>query len=147
MSLEQLSQETIDSINEHDWNEDGSSKIISTIRRTRGVMESHGLSIILMDGKDNIPKNKDQHPELNYIIICGKEERGHQAGQALISLYENNINNNNTDSRTIIGAKGPHPILTSSWEDIMAFRKQIRRIYDLIGIDDIEQIKKQLISS
>jgi hypothetical protein len=31
--------------------------------------------------------------------------------------------------------------------DIMAFRKQIRRIYDLIGIDDIEQIKKQLISS
>jgi DNA repair exonuclease SbcCD ATPase subunit len=36
------------------------SKIIPTIRRTRGVMESHGLSIILMDGKDNIPKNKDQ---------------------------------------------------------------------------------------
>lgn len=98
-------------------------------------------------GIDAIIKFTLTHHELHYIIICGKEVRGHQAGQALLSLYENGINNNNTDIRSIIEAKGPYPVLTSSWEDIIAFRKQIRRIYNLIGIDNIEQIKKRLISS
>jgi tetrahydromethanopterin S-methyltransferase subunit A len=97
-------------------------------------------------GIDTIIKFTLTHPELHYIIICGKEVRGHQAGQALISLYENGINNNNNDSRTIVGARGPYPVLTSSWEDIIAFRKQISKIYNLIGFDDIDQIKKQLLS-
>ena len=97
-------------------------------------------------GIDAIIKFTLTHHELHYIIICGKEVRGHQAGQALLSLYENGINNN-TGIRSIIDAKGPYPVLTSSWEDIIAFRKQIRRIYNLIGIDNIEQIKKRLISS
>jgi tetrahydromethanopterin S-methyltransferase subunit A len=44
----------------------------------------------------------------------------------------------------IVGAKGPHPVLRSSWEDVNAFRKQINKIYNLIGISDIEQIKKQI---
>ncbi|HZA68321.1 MAG TPA: SMC family ATPase [Nitrososphaeraceae archaeon] len=35
-------------------------KISSTIKRVRGGMESHGLEITLMDGKDNVIKNKDQ---------------------------------------------------------------------------------------
>jgi tetrahydromethanopterin S-methyltransferase subunit A len=34
--------------------------------------------------------------------------------------------------------------LTSSWEEINAFRKQINKIYNLIGISDIEQIMKQI---
>lgn len=84
------------------------------------------------------------HPELHYIIVCGKEVRGHQAGQALLSLYENGINNDNIGSRIIIGAKGPYPVLTSSWEDVIAFRKQIHKIYNLVGVDNIEQIKKQI---
>ena len=96
-------------------------------------------------GIDTIIKFTLTHPELHYIIVCGKEVRGHQAGQALLSLYENGINNNNnTGSRIIIGAKGLYPILTSSQEDVIAFRKQINKIYDLVGIDDIGQIKKQI---
>jgi tetrahydromethanopterin S-methyltransferase subunit A len=96
-------------------------------------------------GIDTIIKFTLSHPELRYIIVCGKEVRGHQAGQALLSLYENGINNNNnTDSMFIVGAKGPHPVLRSSWEDVNAFRKQINKIYNLIGISDIEQIKKQI---
>jgi tetrahydromethanopterin S-methyltransferase subunit A len=84
------------------------------------------------------------HPELHYIIVCGKEVRGHQAGQALLSLYENGINNNNIGSRIIIDAKSPHPALTSSQEDVIVFKRQIKKIYNLIGIIDIEQIKKQI---
>jgi tetrahydromethanopterin S-methyltransferase subunit A len=62
----------------------------------------------------------------------------------LLSLYENGINNNKTGRRIIVGAKGPNPVLASSWEEINAFRKQINKIYNLIGINDIEQIMKQI---
>ncbi|HEY9385735.1 MAG TPA: hypothetical protein VIP70_01740 [Nitrososphaeraceae archaeon] len=61
----------------------------------------------------------------------------------MLSLYENHINNNN-DSRISIGARGRYSILTSSQEDIASFRKQIKQIYNLIGISNIEQIKKQI---
>src|SRR5919106_6456468 len=84
-------------------------------------------------GIDAIIRFTLAHPELHYIIVCGKEVRGHQAGQALLSLYENGINNNNNiGSRIIIGTKGPYPVLTSSQEDVIAFRKQINKIYDLV---------------
>jgi tetrahydromethanopterin S-methyltransferase subunit A len=96
-------------------------------------------------GIDAIIKFTLAHPELHYIIVCGKEVRGHQAGQALLSLYENGINNNNIDSRIIIGAKSPHPALASSQQDVIAFKKQIKKIYNLVGITDIGQIKKQLL--
>jgi tetrahydromethanopterin S-methyltransferase subunit A len=77
------------------------------------------------------------HPKLNLMIICGREVKGHQAGQALLSLYKNGIDN---DGR-IIGAKAPYPLLRSSQKDIEVFRKQINKISDLTEIDDIEKIK------
>jgi tetrahydromethanopterin S-methyltransferase subunit A len=95
-------------------------------------------------GIDTIIKFTLTHPELHYIIVCGKDVRGHQAGQALVSLYENGINYNKTGGRFIVGAKGPNPVLVSSWEEIIAFRKQIIRVYNLIGISDIGQIMKQI---
>jgi tetrahydromethanopterin S-methyltransferase subunit A len=89
-------------------------------------------------GIETIIKFTLGHPNLHYMIICGKEVKGHQAGQALLSLYTNGINN---DGR-IIGAKGPYPLLRSSQKDIEVFRKQIYKIYDLIDIDDIKKMKK-----
>jgi tetrahydromethanopterin S-methyltransferase subunit A len=82
------------------------------------------------------------HPELHNMIICGKEVKGHQAGQALLSLYNNGVNN---DGR-IIGAKGPYPLLRSSRKDIEVLRKQIHKIYDMIEIDDNMKIKKFVLS-
>jgi tetrahydromethanopterin S-methyltransferase subunit A len=95
-------------------------------------------------GIDAIIKFTLTHPELHYIIVCGKEVRGHQAGQALVSLYENGINYDKTGGMIIVGAKGPNPVLASSWEEINVFRKQIIMIYNLIGISDIGKIMKQL---
>jgi tetrahydromethanopterin S-methyltransferase subunit A len=82
------------------------------------------------------------HPELHNMIICGKDVKGHQAGQALLSLYNNGVNN---DGR-IIGAKGPYPLLRSSRKDIEVLRKQIHKIYDMIEIDDNMKIKKFVLS-
>jgi tetrahydromethanopterin S-methyltransferase subunit A len=82
------------------------------------------------------------HPELHNMIICGKDVKGHQAGQALLSLYNNGVNNNGR----IIGAKGPYPLLRSSRKDIEVLRKQIHKIYDMREIDDNMKIKKFVLS-
>jgi tetrahydromethanopterin S-methyltransferase subunit A len=89
-------------------------------------------------GIDSIIKFTLDHPELHYMIICGKDVKGHQAGQALISLYKNGADN----CGRIIAAKGAYPLLRSSQKDIEVFRRQILKISDLIEIDDIEKIKK-----
>ena len=82
------------------------------------------------------------HPELHNMIICGKDVKGHQAGQALLSLYNNGVNN---DGR-IIWAKGLYPLLRSSRKDIEVLRKQIHKIYDMREIDDNMKIKKFVLS-
>lgn len=124
-----------------------SIQLIEDICKTSEIMDKIlvvGRLLSENKGIDTIIKFTLTHPELHYIIVCGKEVRGHQAGQALLSLYENGINNNKTGRRIIVGAKGPNPVLASSWEEINAFRKQINKIYNLIGTSDIEQIMKQI---
>ena len=76
------------------------------------------------------------HAELVYMIVCGKDVKGHQSGQALLSLYRNGVT---TDGK-IIGATSPNPVLRCLQEDVESFRKQIM-IYDLIGCKDIETLK------
>lgn len=82
-----------------------------------------------------------RHPELHNMIICGKEVKGHQAGQALLSLYNDGVD----DEGRIIGAKGPYPLLRSSQKNIEVYRKQINKIYDLREIDEIKKIKKLIV--
>lgn len=116
-----------------------------------GLLESISKSVAIMNrilivgrllsenkGIETIVQFIVDHPQLHNMIICGKEVKGHQAGQALLSLYNNGIN----DDGIIIGAKGPYPILRSSRKDIEAFRKQIHKIYDLREIDDNMKIEK-----
>jgi tetrahydromethanopterin S-methyltransferase subunit A len=51
-----------------------------------------------------------EHPDdLRRIIVCGKEVKGHRAGQALLTLARNGIDRDGK----IIGALGPYPILKS----------------------------------
>ena len=63
-----------------------------------------------------------ENPSLSHIILCGKEVKGHQAGQALLSMYKNGID----DAGRIIGATGPYPFLKSSKRDVdrLGFRSR-----------------------
>ena len=81
------------------------------------------------------------HPELNRIILCGKEVKGHRAGQALLALARNGVDTSNR----IIGAAGPNPIITRSMQDVEIFRHQVR-IMDLIGTVDINRIAQLLVA-
>ena len=91
-------------------------------------------------GIDTLVRFALEHPNLCHIIVCGKEVKGHEAGQALLSLHRNGINKNNG---RIIGATGAHPLLVSSQADIESFRKQTI-LYDLIGIENMDVINVHL---
>ena len=92
------------------------------------------------NGIETLIKFTLMHPNLRHIIVCGKEVKGHKAGQALLSLHRNGINKNNG---RIIGATGAHPLILCSQGDIDSFRRQTM-IYDLIGIRDIDVINAHL---
>jgi tetrahydromethanopterin S-methyltransferase subunit A len=81
------------------------------------------------------------HPELNRILLCGKEVKGHRAGQALLALARNGINT----SGRIIGADGPNPIITRCAYDVDIFRSQVQ-VIDSIGTLDIDRIAQLLVS-
>lgn len=88
-------------------------------------------------GIDTIVRFVAAHPALKEILICGRETRGHRAGQALLSLARNG-----TDSEgRIVGAVGAHPVLLSSEKDIELFRKQVK-LLDHIGMMDYTTIAR-----
>jgi tetrahydromethanopterin S-methyltransferase subunit A len=86
-------------------------------------------------GIDMMIKFVLEHPKLKRIIVCGKEVKGHMAGQALLALATNGVD---SDGR-IIGAVGPSPILKSAAKDVDAFRSQVE-ISDMTGIVEIDQL-------
>jgi tetrahydromethanopterin S-methyltransferase subunit A len=82
-----------------------------------------------------------KHPELKRILVCGKEVKGHRAGQALLALASNG-----TDlSGRIIGAASPNPIVTLCAQEVDTFRRQVQTI-DLIGTVDIGRIAQVLVA-
>lgn len=87
------------------------------------------------NGIDAIIKFTLEHPDLRSIMVCGKEVKGHRAGQALLALARNGVD---SDGR-IIGALGPYPMLRSSSQDVDAFRKQVE-ISDMIGTVDAAKL-------
>jgi len=121
-----------------------SMDLLQTIARTEGVMNRIlivGRLLSENKGIDILIKFTLKHPELRYIVVCGNDVKGHQSGQALLSLYRNGISRDGK----IIGATGPHPFLTHLHADIESFRKQIT-IYDLIKCEQLETVKATLSS-
>ena len=86
-------------------------------------------------GIDAIVKFAVDHQDLARLILCGKEVKGHRAGQALLSLAANGTDN----AGRIIGAVGPYPTLRTPGDAIGAFRRQVMLV-DLIGSTDIDRI-------
>jgi tetrahydromethanopterin S-methyltransferase subunit A len=118
--------------------------LLQAIARTEDVMNRIlvvGRLLSENRGIDTLIRFTLRHSELLYLVVCGKDVKGHQAGQALLSLYRNGISRDGK----IIGAIGPHPYLTCFQRDIESFRKQIM-VYDLIGCEDLETVKTTILS-
>lgn len=112
--------------------------LLEKISRMDEVMAKVAIAGRLLSenkGVDTIVKFSVEHPELARIIVCGREVKGHRAGQALISLWENGAD----DKGRIIGALGPYPVLRSDPKEITEFRDRLTLV-DMIGVTAIDKI-------
>ena len=122
---------------------------LSSIDLLQTISKSDLINRILIAGRllsenkgiDAIIAFTMKHPNLKRIIVCGKEVRGHRAGQALLALASNGMDS----SGRIIGAVGPNPIVTLSQQDVDIFRHQVE-INDMIGTLDIGKIAQALVT-
>ena len=91
-------------------------------------------------GIEKIVANVISNPHIRYIVICGKDIRGHRSGSSLVALINNGIDKNNK----IIDAPGAIPYIENlKIEAIERFQKQIE-VVDLIGVSDIRIIEKNI---
>lgn len=119
----------------------GSEDLPNTIAEKAGLKlfaimgETHTENI----GIEKIVKNIISNPHIRFLIICGKDTRGHMSGQSLITLKDNGV----SQDRKIIGSKGQRPILKNlELSEIEHFRAQVH-VINLIGIEDAGMILQQ----
>lgn len=113
-------------------------EIASTLGKERFAIvgKTHTENI----GIEKIIKNTISNPSIRFIILCGKDTRGHMAGQSLISLFTGGVNR----EKRIIGSKGKRPLLKNlEFSEIEHFRSQVELI-DLIGSEDIKRIEEEV---
>jgi tetrahydromethanopterin S-methyltransferase subunit A len=75
-------------------------------------------------GIDSIIKYVNKNPQINTIIVCGKEVWGHKSGHSLFELHKNGIDQNNR----IINSTSPDPYLTVSELEIKHFQDKINLV-------------------
>ncbi|HJH32339.1 MAG TPA: tetrahydromethanopterin S-methyltransferase subunit A [Methanosarcinaceae archaeon] len=89
-------------------------------------------------GAEKIIANIISNSNIRYILVCGGESRGHLAGQTLLALHKNGID----EHGRIIGSGGAIPFIENIKIDaIERFQKQVRFIVH-IGLTDIGQIRQ-----
>ena len=112
--------------------------LLEKISNTVALMDKIAIAGRLLSenrGIDAMIEFATRNPDLERIILCGKEVKGHRAGQALLSLAKNGTE----PSGRIIGALGIYPILRSEPKDVDTFRNRVQ-VVDLMGITKLEKI-------
>lgn len=97
----------------------------------RLLSENKGIDIIIKYCLTN--------KQVVHLIVCGKDGHGHRPGNSLIALSVNGI----TKEGKIIMSKSPYPYLTSSYEEVEAFRDRII-VHNLIEETDMNSIRAYL---
>lgn len=91
-------------------------------------------------GIERIIANVISNTAIRAIVVAGEEVKGHQSGQALLSLLKNGIETEGKQKGRIIGANGAMPFIMNLRIDaINRFRMQVKA-YDLIGITSPDAI-------
>jgi tetrahydromethanopterin S-methyltransferase subunit A len=88
-------------------------------------------------GVERVIVNTIANCHMRYIVVCGKESKGHAAGQTLIAIHENGIDENGK----IIGSKGAIPFIENiTKEAVERFRRQVKKVVNLIEETDTVKI-------
>lgn len=102
---------------------------LSSTDLLREISRSHMMKKIAIAGRllsenkgiDTIIRYVNENPNLETIIVCGKEVIGHKTGHALFCLHKFGTDENNR----IINSISPAPILSASKKEIEQFQRQI----------------------
>ena len=116
---------------------------LSSLKTLKSLKNSDILNKVAIIGRlltenkgiDEIIRYVNNNKNIKKIIICGKDVWGHKAGQSLLHLHKNGIDNNNR----IIGSKSPDPVLTVTKSEVHYFQKKVILI-NLIGETNIKKI-------
>jgi tetrahydromethanopterin S-methyltransferase subunit A len=91
-------------------------------------------------GIDKIVKNTVTNPTIRFLLLAGKDSKGHQSGRTLLALEENGVDEN----MKVIGSPGRRPLLRNvTREEVEAFRKQVE-VVDMIGCENEERIVERI---
>ncbi len=90
-------------------------------------------------GIDSIVRYVNENPQVDSIVVCGKEVWGHKSGHSLFELHKNGTDKNNK----IINSTSPDPHLTVSVSEIKYFQDNVRLV-NLINQTDFKLIAEQI---
>lgn len=91
-------------------------------------------------GIEKVVKNTITNPTIRFLLLAGKDPKGHHSGQTLLALWENGVD----EDMRVIGSPGKRPILRNvTREEVEAFRKQVR-VVDMMGCEDEARIVEKL---
>ncbi len=119
--------------------------VLSSIPLLKEIANSELMNTISLVGRlfsenkgiDSIIRYVNSNPNVQTIIICGKEVWGHKSGYSLLALYKNGIDNNGK----IINSTSPDPYLTVTQKEVKKFQSKVT-IINKIGITNFEKICK-----
>ncbi|MBS3790014.1 MAG: tetrahydromethanopterin S-methyltransferase subunit A [Candidatus Thermoplasmatota archaeon] len=95
-----------------------------------GPMKTENLGI------EKVAANVLSNPNIRFIVVCGKEIRGHRSGQTILALIENGLEENGR----IKGSKGAVPYIENiSHDAVERFRNQVD-VIDLLDVTSKEKI-------
>ncbi len=87
-------------------------------------------------GIDKLIKNTITNRTIRYLVVAGRDPKGHDSGKTLLALASNGVD----DSMRVIGSSGRRPVLRNVTRDeVEAFRRQVE-VVDMIGCDDIDLV-------
>jgi tetrahydromethanopterin S-methyltransferase subunit A len=91
-------------------------------------------------GIDKVVRNIVTNPTIRFLLLVGKDPKGHHSGRTLLSLWENGVD----EKMKVVGSPGRRPILRNvTREEVEAFRKQVQ-VVDMIGCEDEEKIIEKI---
>ncbi|MFH1403813.1 MAG: tetrahydromethanopterin S-methyltransferase subunit A [Candidatus Altiarchaeota archaeon] len=99
-----------------------------------GAMKTENL------GVEKVIANIVSNPIIRFVIVCGKEVRGHRSGDSIVNIYKNGVDENNR----VVGAKSAIPYIENLPVDAVdRFRRQVELV-DLVDVTDESRILMEI---
>jgi tetrahydromethanopterin S-methyltransferase subunit A len=93
-------------------------------------------------GVERIIVNTISNPNIRYVVVCGREIKGHKSGDALINVWKSGIDRN----KRIVSAKGALPVIQNLPKKFVERFKEQVEIIDLLNEVDKEKIDGRIAS-